>query len=122
MVSLQELKGFDIFAGLDDVELEEIAELCREQVFKPDNKAEHLYLLREGEVELFKIELRLWRNITSTVATIEPGEVFGWSALVKPDILPLQGDGREVVCAPATTSQTSSPPRGDATREPRSSP
>jgi len=108
MVSLQELKGFDIFAGLDDVELEEIAELCREQVFEPDSicvyegsKAEHLYLLREGEVDLFKIELRLWRNITSTVATIGPGEVFGWFALVKPDILPL---------------------RGDATRKPRSSP
>lgn len=94
MVSLQDLRRFDIFNGLEDAELEEIAKLCREHVYEPESicfteggKAEDLYLLREGEVEI-KIELRRpWRHTKSTVATIRPGRIFGWSALVEPGIL-----------------------------------
>ena len=94
MVSIQDLKGFHIFKGLEDAELEEIAELCREQVYEPESmcftegsKAEDLYLLREGEVEI-EIELRRpWRRSKATVTTIGPDRVFGWSALVEPGIL-----------------------------------
>jgi hypothetical protein len=58
MVSLQDLKRFDIFNGLDDAELDDIAGLCREHVCEPDSicftegsKAEDVHLLREGKVE-----------------------------------------------------------------------
>jgi len=93
MVALQDLKKFDIFNGLDDTELDEIARLCREHVCEPysicfteGSKAEDVYLLREGKVEI-ELELRRpWRRTKSTVVTIGPGRVFGWSALVEPGI------------------------------------
>jgi len=93
MISLQDLRRFDIFNGLEDGELAEIAALCREHVYEPESicftegiKAEDLYLLQEGQVEI-KIELRRpWRHTKSTVTTIGPGRLFGWSALVEPGI------------------------------------
>ena len=93
MISLQDLRRFDIFNGLEDGELAEIAALCREHVYEPESicftegsKAEDLYLLREGQIEI-KIELRRpWRHTKSTVTTIGPGRLFGWSALVEPGV------------------------------------
>ncbi len=85
MVSIQDLKRFDIFKGLEDAELEEIAKLCREHVCEPDSicfteggKAEDVHLLREGKVEI-EIELRRpWRHTKATVIAIGPGRVFEW--------------------------------------------
>jgi len=92
MVSIQDLKGFELFNGLEDAELGEIAKLCRERVCEPESicftegsKAEDLYLLRAGEVEIVFQSPR--RCSKATVTIIGPGRVFGWSALVEPGIL-----------------------------------
>jgi len=92
MVSIQDLKGFELFNGLEDAKLEEIAKLCRERVCEPESiyftegsKAEDLYLLREGEVEIVFRSPR--RCSKATVTRIGPGRVFGWSALVEPGVL-----------------------------------
>ena len=92
MVSIQDLKGFELFNGLEDAELGEIAKLCREHVYEPESicftegsKAEDVYLLREGEVEIVFRSPR--RCSKAAVTIIGPGRVFGWSALVEPGIL-----------------------------------
>lgn len=92
MVSIQDLKGFELFNGLEDAALGEIAKLCRERVCEPEsiyftegNKAEDLYLLRQGKVEIVFRSPR--RCSKAAVTIIGPGRVFGWSALVEPGIL-----------------------------------
>jgi len=87
------LSKFPIFERLTDEELDRIADLCREEVYEAGatileegGAADYLYLLEEGEVVL-EMELELQPYASPKQTTIEvatPGEVFGWSALVKP--------------------------------------
>ena len=91
----QVLKRAEGFLGLDDSELCQIANLpsSREEsyqaqqiIFKGDDRAEYLYILKEGQVDLVT-EIpegsgRPARQIT--IDTITKGGVFGWSALVPP--------------------------------------
>ena len=84
------LKGLALFKGLDDGELDRIAELCSERtmsegdtIFSEGTRAIDLHLCRSGKVDIIMWVREPWnRNVT--VHRAETGEVFGWSALVAP--------------------------------------
>ena len=89
------LKRSEVFLGLDDSELDQIAALpsCREEdyqpgevIFKVGDEAKNLYLLEEGQVDLLmKVYTQQNQAAQSIVADrITTGDLFGWSALVGP--------------------------------------
>ncbi len=91
MVSIEALRSCELFGELNDAELGEIAALCREEsypagaiVFTEAEMAKDLYILQEGKVAL-QIQLRSLAEMGGEVAieVMEPGHIFGWSALVK---------------------------------------
>jgi CRP-like cAMP-binding protein len=87
MVSVQVLKEFGVFEGVDDSQLAKIGEICHERTlnegalcFSQGRKATELHLCRSGKVyTLAKVY-----DMEVTVHTVQSGEVFGWSALVAP--------------------------------------
>lgn len=90
MVSPEVLKNFGLFKGLDDAGLAKIAELCAvrpmsegEHIFKEGTRATHLHLCHSGKVDIVIWVPEPW-NRDMVVHTGEPGELFGWSALVAP--------------------------------------
>ena len=90
MVSALVLKGFGLFKGLDDGELARMVELCSEctlnkgeRIFSEGTRATHLHLCRSGKVDIVIWVREPW-NKNVTVHTAEPGELFGWSAVVAP--------------------------------------
>jgi CRP-like cAMP-binding protein len=91
----ESLKRAEVFLGLDDSNLREIAELpsCREQayqaqevIFRAGDKAKDLYVLSEGQVSLaMKVSAGPNQPATQVIVDIiTKGGLFGWSALVPP--------------------------------------
>jgi len=89
------LKRAEVFLGLDDSDLEKIAALpsCREEayeaeagIFRAGDKAEYLYVLEEGQVDLVVDVLQWSREETRPTAIdiVTKGGFFGWSAVVRP--------------------------------------
>jgi len=91
MVSVEMLKDFQLFEGLDEGELVEIAKLCHQRsyeegsvIFTAGGSATDIYLLKNGEVKI-QIELIIYNlEASASVYTARKGEVFAWSALVPP--------------------------------------
>ena len=89
------LKRAEVFLGLDDNELNEIAALpssredvyhADEVIFRAGDEAKYLYVLREGQVDLVT-EVLPWSEPEArqiVVDSITKGGFFGWSALVRP--------------------------------------
>jgi len=81
------LKKVDILNGLSDSQLEEVAELCREQtfnaddiIFKENDKSSELYLIQDGLVE---ITLSVPEPGTEkSLVTLGNGQIFGEMALL----------------------------------------
>jgi CRP-like cAMP-binding protein len=74
MIPKERISSLDIFKGLSQKEIEEIARLCEEDFF----------LLEQGSVDLrFELPYRETSK-EMTVTPIKPGECFGWSAMVSP--------------------------------------
>ena len=94
MVSPEILRRYELFAGLTPPELNAIAMLTEhvtyepgEIVFEADRPAEHLYLLLEGCAELDYVavdEINPELRTELFVSEMDPGDVFGISALVEP--------------------------------------
>lgn len=92
----QMLKEHRLFKECTDQELGEIDNICQkitfkenEIIFKAKGSAKYLYLISEGAVELL-FEVKYYnasQNITLDRKT--KGDVFGWSALTKPNIYTL---------------------------------
>jgi CRP/FNR family cyclic AMP-dependent transcriptional regulator len=91
MVSIEALRGCELFWELNDAELSEVAALCREEsypagatIFTEAEEAEDLYILQQGRVAL-QVQLRSMAQASGevTIEEVEPGHMFGWSALVK---------------------------------------
>jgi CRP-like cAMP-binding protein len=83
------LEGSPFFQGIRAETLGRIAAVAEEvripagaAIFQEGDRASHLYVLGEGGVELTYV-IRCRSPITMTIATIAPGEVFGWSALAR---------------------------------------
>ena len=87
------LKRSDVFLGLSDENLAEIASLpscglenygAGEIIFQEREKAETLYVLVEGRINL-TIRLTLDKRVREEVVdVVSKGGAFGWSALVPP--------------------------------------
>jgi len=91
MTTADALRHCELFADLEDAELELIVPLCSERsyaagetIVSDHDRAEELYFLREGRVALM-IQLRsgVERSGDVTLEDLEPGHVFGWSSVVK---------------------------------------
>ncbi len=92
----QTLKNTRLFNECTNQELHEIDNICEkitfnegELIFEAKSSAKYLYIICEGAVELrFKVNYyNASQNITLDRKTV--GEVFGWSALTKPNIYTL---------------------------------
>ncbi|UCD71224.1 MAG: cyclic nucleotide-binding domain-containing protein [Syntrophobacterales bacterium] len=91
MLNKEKIASTEIFKGLSQEELSEVAKLCEEvilnegdRVFTEGERADYLFILEEGSVDLrFELPYRKTSR-EMTVTTIEPRECFSWSALVHP--------------------------------------
>ena len=91
IVTKERIVSLEIFKGLSQKEVEEIARLCEEVFFKDGDrvlsegeKADYFFILEQGSVDLrFELPYRKTSK-EMTVTTIKPGNCFGWSAMVSP--------------------------------------
>jgi CRP/FNR family cyclic AMP-dependent transcriptional regulator len=91
MVPTDALNQCELFADLNDEELDKIAQICHEETHEPEevifgerDVAEKIYILQKGRVAV-QMHLRsdLEPNGDVTIEEVAPGQIFGWSALVK---------------------------------------
>ncbi len=94
MVSVDILKQFPLFAGVDGRVLRQIAQACstrtyqaNELCFSEGEKAENFYLLLRGKISLERQLPLAWLHRVATIHTLGEKEVFGWSALVETSVL-----------------------------------
>jgi CRP-like cAMP-binding protein len=85
----QDYARFSIFEGLDESQIGQLTPYLVECQFPPDyivfeqgQPAENLFILLSGEVNIY---YKPYDGPTLTVAHIEPGGVFGWSAALHRD-------------------------------------
>jgi len=97
----QDYAQFPIFAGLDGNQISQLSPFmteCQfhkdEIIFEQGQPASHLYILLSGNVI---VRYKPYDGPPLTVANIEPGGVFGWSAAL----------GRETYTSSAVTVQES---------------
>ena len=90
MITVSLLRGFDLFQGLEDSEVERIIKLCKlhsvkegDQIFKEGARATHLHLCQTCEVDLSVWVRDPW-NKDIVIQRIEAGQLHGWSAIVPP--------------------------------------
>ena len=91
MISIEKLSPCDLFVGLNETELEQVAAIAYEetyqsgdQIFAAQEAAERLYILCQGRVQLhIRLRSALEPGGDVTIEAVEPGCVFGWSSLVK---------------------------------------
>jgi CRP/FNR family cyclic AMP-dependent transcriptional regulator len=90
MVSVQMLRDSDLFGELSDEKVEQIARLCREEVYpgratilQEDEEAQTLYILQDGLVTI-RIRSTAHEGGLMVDAANERGKTFGWSALMEP--------------------------------------
>ncbi|MFC1933151.1 cyclic nucleotide-binding domain-containing protein, partial [Chloroflexota bacterium] len=106
MSTIGALKRCELFLGLDNNDLQRIADLpsCQEKayqsqgiIFEAGEDAKHLYVLEEGQVNLVvKIPAGSSHLPEQTlVHTITKGGIFGWSALVPPHIFTMSAMSKE---------------------------
>lgn len=95
---ISSLKRCEVFVGLEDSDLEKIANLSSwhintyregEFIFQENVAAKDFYILEDGEVKLLVGIYKEGMNAATQVAvdTITKGDVFGWSSLVTPHLL-----------------------------------
>ena len=93
-ISIKDVRGVDLFAGLSDQHLEQIAEVCTLRTYQPGERCavqgetiDELRIVSSGKVAVeMRIEVAPYTQ-TLSVATLTRGNVFAWSALVEPHIL-----------------------------------
>jgi CRP/FNR family transcriptional regulator len=91
MVEAQHLQSCELFDGLSEEELAQVAAITTHETYDPGDLiciewevAHRLFILQKGRVQLH-IQLRssLEPSGELTIEEVEPGRVFGWSSLVK---------------------------------------
>jgi CRP-like cAMP-binding protein len=90
MVSPQQLRRLPLFAGVDCGLLkslamagEEIVVPRGEWLFHEGEKADALYIILEGRIDI-RIRMGLRDIAPPNLTTLREGEILGWSALVRP--------------------------------------
>lgn len=86
MEILSVLKNLELFAGLNELELKEIAVIAKEEKFKEGQEIFHeksiesdLFILVEGRVQ---VKVALGKRDEATLHTILPGKLFGEFAFI----------------------------------------
>jgi CRP-like cAMP-binding protein len=106
MVSVELLRRYPFFAGFTREQIDDLARVASEQsvlaghqfIFEGERLTD-FFLILEGSVGVIievpdrKMEQSLTRQITNnfitrdvTVSTVSEGEVFGWSAIIPPNL------------------------------------
>lgn len=111
----QDFAQLSIFSGLNENQISQLSPYMVECTFHKDQvifeqgqRADHIYILLSGEVV---VNYKPYDGPPLTVARIEPGGVFGWSAALGRDIYTsgaaavqpslayrLRGDNLSVIC------------------------
>ena len=106
MISTELLRRYPFFAGFNREQIDDLSRVAREEAVKTGHqfvyegeRLTNFYLVLEGTVGIIikvpdrEIEHSLTRQITNnlitqdvTVSTVGEGEVFGWSAIVPPNL------------------------------------
>lgn len=106
MVSAELLRRYPFFAGFTREQIDDLSRVAEEESVLPGNqfvyegkRLTNFYLVLEGTVGIIinvpdrEIEQSLTRQITNdlitrevTVSTVGEGEVFGWSAVIPPNL------------------------------------
>ena len=99
MTNLDVIKENYLFRDLSTAQLEKIASISQEKtyqagqtIFREGDQARELYILQEGKVLL---EMRIAPyperspSPSATIDVVTKGELFGWSALVPPNVFTL---------------------------------
>lgn len=92
-VSIEALRGTDIFAGLSGHDLEQIAKVCVERTYQAGERCavqgeetDELRIVNGGKVAIqLRIEAAPYTQ-TLTTTTLTRGNVLAWSALVEPHV------------------------------------
>lgn len=86
-MAVEVLELVPLFRGVDNQDLALLADSCRSlaldpqaAVFEQGTRAETLYILVAGRVA---IRYKPYDGEPLTVAEVQPGDVFGWSALLR---------------------------------------
>lgn len=91
MVPIEALRNCELFTGLNDEEVAQIAAIAGEESYQAgeiivaeQELADRLFILQTGRVQVH-ISLRsaLEPDGEATIEEIRPGHIFGWSSLVK---------------------------------------
>lgn len=91
MASLDALCSCELFTGLDNQEVEQIAAIAHKEIYEvgdliciEQELADRLFILCQGRVQVH-IQLRspLEPDGELIIEEVKPGRVFGWSSLVK---------------------------------------
>ena len=89
MISPELIRRYPFFAGMNPDQITNLAKTAKEEnaeaghyFVREKDQTQYLYLLMEGEVTIV-IDLP-GRSEEIAVATVGPGDVFAWSALVPP--------------------------------------
>jgi CRP-like cAMP-binding protein len=96
MISPETLRRFPIFGIFNDAQLKTIAMFTNERSFNEDTilfnqneKADALFFLIEGNIDLFQVaqeEIRPEKKKLYLVGEVNPGELFGISTVIEPYI------------------------------------
>ena len=99
MLAKKLLKEISLFSDIEDDELEKFVEICDERnydngevVLEEGVEGDALYIVKEGQVEVTKVE----GEVRSTLVTLEAGEHFGEMSLLEsqPTSARVSADGR----------------------------
>ncbi|MDP2917819.1 MAG: cyclic nucleotide-binding domain-containing protein [Dehalococcoidia bacterium] len=93
-VSIQHLRGVDIFAGLYDDDLARIGQFCSERTYEAGEycatqgeTTDELHIINAGKVIIEKRLEVTPLNQRVNITTLSQGKVCAWSAVVEPHIL-----------------------------------
>jgi len=114
-ISIKDLQGVDVFAGLSGNELELIAKVCSQRTYQAGERCavqgeimDELRIVNEGKVAIeMRIEVTPYTQ-TLGIATLTRGNVFAWSALVEPHVLTASArciKKAQIVCIKASDLQ-----------------
>ncbi len=103
MLISQILRQSTLASDLGDARLARLVDIARVEefpantaIFEEGDDLLNLYVIAEGSVAL-TVKGYLWATssaLRSVVTTVEPGETFGWSAIVEPNVATLSADTR----------------------------
>lgn len=91
MVSVEDLRTCELFPALSDAELEQVAAIAHQEEYQAGDLicaerevADRLFILKRGRAQLhIRLRSALEPGGEATIEEVEPGRIFGWSALVK---------------------------------------